>query len=140
MAGSTFSREAAAEASFIVEVWKWPTCGCCNNWLAHLEANGFKTRSHDVGNNSIRTKLGLPVPYDSCHTAVVAGYAIEGHVPAREIHRLLKERPAAIGLAVPGMPPGAPGIGHSKLGQTHTPYDVFLIGRDGVGVVFHSYR
>lgn len=137
---SPFVCEAVAEARPIVEVWKWPTCSCCKHWVSHLEANGFKTRSHDTGNNSIRLKLGLPVFYDACHTAAVAGYAIEGHVPAREIHRLLAERPPAIGLAVPGMPLGSPGMKHTDRGQAHAAYDVFLIGPDGVGVVFQSYR
>ncbi len=84
-----------------VEVWKSPTCGCCRDWIKHLEANGFSVRVFDTGNTGMRGRLGIPEKFGSCHTARVGGYAVEGHVPAREIHRLLKERPAAVGLAVP---------------------------------------
>ena len=84
----------------LVEVWKDPSCGCCVDWVRHLEANGFAVRLHDTGNTAMRARLGIAPAYGSCHTARVGGYAIEGHVPAREMHRLLKERPAALGLAV----------------------------------------
>ena len=87
-----------------VEVWKDASCGCCKDWVAHLKANGFEVKTHDTGNGTARERLGVPNHYGSCHTAEVGGYAIEGHVPAREIDRLLKERPSAVGLAVPGMP------------------------------------
>ena len=86
-------RAKAEPKAQLVEVWKAPTCGCCGDWIKHLEANGLQVRVHDTGNNSARARLGMPDKYGSCHTALVGGYAIEGHVPAREIHRLLKERP-----------------------------------------------
>lgn len=100
----------ALEGRQLVAVWKGPSCGCCMDWIAHLCANGFDVRSHDSGNADARQRLGMPINYGSCHTAQVAGYAVEGHVPAREIRRLLKERPQAIGLAVPAMPLGSPGM------------------------------
>ncbi len=102
---------ATAKASApLVEVWKDPNCGCCQDWVVHLQANGFTVKVNDVGNTAVRAKLGVDTKYGSCHTALVGGYAIEGHVPAREIHRLLKEKPQAIGVAVPGMPVGSSGM------------------------------
>ena len=115
----------------LVEVWKSPTCGCCKDWVTHLESNGFKVRTHDDGNTAVRQRLGMPVRLGSCHTASVGGYAIEGHVPAREIQRLLKNRPAAIGLAVPAMPVGSPGVDGPAYGQRMDPYDVLLVAKDG---------
>ena len=122
-----------------VEVWKSPTCGCCKEWVAHLEADGFKVRSHDDGNTETRVRLGMPTRYGSCHTASIGGYAIEGHVPAREIRRLLKERPAAIGLAVPAMPVGSPGMDGPEFGKRRDPYDVLLIAKDGSASAYQRY-
>ncbi|HLF10295.1 MAG TPA: DUF411 domain-containing protein [Gammaproteobacteria bacterium] len=130
---------AAAEAVSI-EVWTGPSCSCCHDWIAHLQANGFAVEGHDGGNGEARARLGMPVHYGSCHSAEVAGYAIEGHVPAREIHRLLEERPEAIGLSVPAMPRGSPGMDGPVYGGVHDPYDVLLIGRDGSARVYQSYR
>ena len=124
----------------LVEVWKSPTCGCCADWMAHLEANGFRVRGYDAKGNSKRTELGMPNEYASCHTALVNGYVIEGHVPAREIHRLLKERPKAIGLSVPQMPVGSPGMDGPAYGGQVDPYDVFLIQASGRATVFATYR
>lgn len=134
------ARTRAAPAAPIVEVWRAPTCGCCKDWIAYLEANGFAVKVHDIGNNAVRHKLGIPVRYGSCHTASVGGYAIEGHVPVREIRRLLKEKPAAAGLAVPAMPVGSPGMDGPAYGRRKDPYDVLLVGRDGAATVFQSYR
>lgn len=124
----------------LVEVWKSPTCGCCKDWIKHLEKNGFSVRSHDEGNTDARVRLGMPIKYGSCHTASVGGYALEGHVPAREIHRLLKERPKAVGLAVPAMPIGSPGMDGPEYGNRKDPYDVLLVRRDGNSTVFQPYR
>jgi hypothetical protein len=129
-----------AQATPRIEVYKSPTCGCCNDWIEHLKADGFSVIAHDVGNNAARARLGLPTKYGSCHTAVIDGFAIEGHVPAREIRRLLKERPQAIGLAVPGMPFGSPGMDGPKYGNKVDPYDVLLVLRDGSARVYQSYR
>lgn len=124
----------------LVEVWKSPTCGCCKDWIKHLEQNGFLVRSHDEGNTDARARLGMPIKYGSCHTARVGGYALEGHVPAREIHRLLKERPQAVGLAVPAMPLGSPGMDGPEYRNRKDPYDVLLVRKDGNSAVFQSYR
>lgn len=122
---------AAAPPRIPVKVWKGPACGCCKDWIVHLEANGFVVESSDVGNTDARARLGIPLALGSCHTALVGGYAIEGHVPAREIRRLLKERPAAIGLAVPGMPIGSPGMDGPDYGGQRDAYDVLLVQRQG---------
>lgn len=123
-----------------VEVWKSPTCGCCHDWIAHLQSNGFSVTTHDDGNTDARVHLGMPVRFGSCHTAVVDGYAIEGHVPARAIRRLLKERPRAVGLAVPAMPVGSPGMDGPAYRGRKDPYDVLLVARDGTSTVYQSYR
>ena len=123
----------------LVDVWKSPTCGCCKDWVTHLESNGFKVRTHDDGNTAVRQRLGMPVRLGSCHTASVGGYAIEGHVPAREIQRLLKDRPAAIGLAVPAMPIGSPGMDGPAYGQRKDPYDVLLVAKDGSTTPYQRY-
>jgi hypothetical protein len=122
-----------------VEVWKDPQCGCCGDWVRHLEANGFQVHVNDSGNTLARGRLGVPEKLGSCHTAVVGGYAIEGHVPAADIVRLLRERPAAIGLAVPGMPVGSPGMDGPLYKGRKDPYAVLLIRRDGSTRVFASY-
>lgn len=124
----------------LVEVWKSPSCGCCEDWNAHMEANGFRVRVHDSGNTAMRASLGIPIGLGSCHTARVGGYAIEGHVPAHDVQRLLKLGPKAIGLAVPGMPVGSPGMDAEAYGGRRDPYDVLLVGADGRGSVFASYR
>lgn len=124
----------------VIEVWKAPTCGCCKDWVTHLEQNGFAVKVNDSGNNAARARVGMPAKYGSCHTALIGGYAIEGHVPAREIHRLLKEKPAAAGLAVTGMPIGSPGMDGPEYGPRKDAYDVLLVQRDGGAHVFHSYR
>lgn len=123
-----------------IKVWKSPTCGCCKDWITHLLANGFSVESFDEGNSEARKRLGMPVRFGSCHTGEIEGYAIEGHVPAREIHRLLDERPDAIGLSVPAMPRGSPGMDGPEYGGAKDPYDVLLIGLDGKPSVFQSYR
>ncbi len=122
-----------------VEVWKDPNCGCCGDWVQHLVDNGFSVRIHDVGNTAARKRLGMPDALGSCHTARVAGYVIEGHVPAREIQRLLREKPDALGLAVPGMPVGSPGMDGAIYGNRRDPYDVLLVARDGSTRVYQSY-
>lgn len=125
----------------LVEVWKSPTCGCCKDWISHLEANGFKVQVTETdAAAAMRAKLGIAPQYGSCHTARVAGYAVEGHVPAREIRRLLAERPTAVGLAVPAMPIGSPGMDGPAYGGRRDPYDVLLLKKDGGSTVFKSYR
>lgn len=123
-----------------VEVWKDPDCGCCKDWVSHLEANGFQVKVHDSGNTAARARLGVPDRLGSCHTAQIGGYALEGHVPARDIHRLLKERPKAVGLAVPGMPVGSPGMDGPVYGGRKDPYDVLLVQANGSTRVYQSYH
>ena len=130
----------ADDEAVAIAVWKSPTCGCCNDWIAHLEANGFAVTYFDEGNTEARQRLGMPARFGSCHTAEVDGYVIEGHVPAREIHRLLDERPDALGLSVPAMPRGSPGMDGPAYAGIQDPYDVLLIGHDGEAQVFQSYR
>lgn len=124
-------------APVAMEIWKDPSCGCCTEWVEHLRANGFAVKVNDTGNGAARAKLGMPIKYGSCHTGRVGSYAIEGHVPAREIHRLLAEKPKAIGLAVPGMPVGSPGM---EQGSQRDPYDVLLVRAANDATVFASYR
>lgn len=132
-------RIAAAEATPI-DVWTGPSCSCCHDWIKHLQDNSFAVTTHDGGNSEARARLGVPVQYGSCHTGEVAGYAIEGHVPAKEIRRLLEERPDAIGISVPAMPRGSPGMDGPVYGGVRDPYDVLLIRRNGSVLVYQSYR
>ena len=114
-------------ASPTVEVYKSPTCGCCEKWVDHLRDNGFTVKTKDVGNKEIREKVGISNTLGSCHTALINGYAFEGHVPAQDIKRFLRERPNAVGLAVPDMPHGTPGME----GKRSDPYSVLMIRNPG---------
>lgn len=128
---------AAKPAQPVIEVYKTATCGCCKQWIKHLEANGFTVKAQDVSNpGDYRAKFGIPADYGSCHTGRVGGYAIEGHVPAADIRRLLAEKPQARGLAVPGMPMGSPGME----GPRSDPYDVLLVKDGGKTAVYKQYR
>lgn len=122
-----------------VEVWKDPACGCCADWIEHLENDGFSISIRDEGNHLKRRELGVAPQYSSCHTAVVDGYVIEGHVPAADIRRLLVEKPDALGLAVPGMPIGSPGMDSPVYGGRKDPYQVLLLQKDGGAEVFNAY-
>ena len=114
----------------LVTVRKHPTCGCCSVWIDHLGEAGFPVAAHDVEDMAaVKDAAGVPQAMASCHTAEVAGYFIEGHVPAGDIARLLRERPAARGLAVPGMPLGSPGMEHPQ--GIVQPYAVMLVLADG---------
>lgn len=127
----------SAQRPVTVEVYKTVTCGCCALWVEHLEQNGFTARVTEMEDlTPVKKKHGIPAKAASCHTAVVDGYAIEGHVPAADIRRLLKERPAVAGLAVPGMPLGSPGM---DFGSTKQPYDVLTFDKSGATKVFSSY-
>ncbi len=141
LVGVSFSAtNLLAQTKAQLQVWKDPNCGCCKDWVRHLEANGFQVLVDDSGNTAARARLGIPEKLGSCHTAQVGGYAIEGHVPARDIQRLLKERPAAIGLAVPGMPVGSPGMDGPLYGGRKDPFDVLLVQRDGRTQVYRAYN
>lgn len=122
-----------------VTVYKTPACGCCKMWVEHLKKNGFQVTAHDVPSTApYRQKYGVPDSLQSCHTAVVGNYVIEGHVPATEIKRILKELPAAKGLAVPGMPLGSPGMEASKPSRRDA-YSVVLVGLSGKTSVYRAY-
>ncbi|MBN9023021.1 MAG: DUF411 domain-containing protein [Rhizobiales bacterium] len=129
----------AASGRPSIHVLKDPNCGCCSSWIEILEREGFLvTTEPSAGDPLMRYKLenGIPQQMVSCHTAQVEGYMIEGHVPVADIRRLIEERPPAVGLAVPGMPYGSPGMGPESEREA---YDVFLIGRDGRTTVFTRY-
>jgi len=131
----------AQAAPPLVEVYKSPTCGCCKDWIKHLEANGFAVKATDVTDaREWRARFGMPNKYGSCHTAVVGGYVVEGHVPAREIKRLLREKPDALGIAVPGMPIGSPGMDGPEYKGLKDMYDVLLVDGNGSARVYASYR
>lgn len=122
-----------------VHVLKNSGCGCCVAWMEHLEENGFEATGEDVMNGILvrrKMELGVPPQMASCHTATVEGYVIEGHVPAADIRRLLQERPDAVGLSVPAMPIGSPGM---EMGDRREAFDVHLIREDGTTEVFSSY-
>ncbi|CAP44940.1 DUF411 domain-containing protein [Bordetella petrii] len=130
-----------AKTAVTVDVWKTSTCGCCKDWVKYLQDNGFQVSVRDVTDTSVaRRQNRIPDDYGSCHSARVEGYALEGHVPAREIRRLLRERPAAVGLAVPSMPLGSPGMDGPAYGGKRFAYDVFLIGNAGEASVYQQYR
>ena len=136
LAGPTVAAVRAFAAAPKIQVFKTPTCGCCGNWVKHLKDNGFDVAVKDVPDTGeYRRQFGVPEKLMSCHTGVVEGYALEGHVPAAEIHRLLKERPHAKGLAVPGMPMGSPGME----GPVTQAYSVVLFDSEGHTSVYKSY-
>jgi hypothetical protein len=121
----------------VIEVYKTATCGCCGKWVEHLKQHGFSVRTTDVESVAdIKAKYKVPSKLGSCHTGVVNGYAIEGHVPATDVLRLLQERPSVLGIAVPGMPLGSPGMEAPK-GQA---YDVVSFDKDNQVKVFSSHR
>jgi len=128
-----------------VEVWKDPSCGCCQDWIEHMQANGFTVAVHDTGNTAVRARLGLPQRLGSCHTALVGGYLLEGHVPAADVRKLLKDKPKALGLTVPGMPVGSPGMDGPEYKGRKDPYDVLLVTKNLMNSdvstrVFTSYQ
>ena len=111
-----------------VAVYKDPSCGCCSGWVRHLEIAGFEVKVTETADlDTVKKGLGVPADLASCHTAQIDGYVLEGHVPAAAVRRLLEERPNGIGLAVPGMPSGSPGMG----GDTAEKYEVVLFGANG---------
>lgn len=117
-----------AVAAPAVEVWKSSACGCCGGWVDHMRQAGFAVTVHDTEDmETVKAAKGVPPQLGSCHTATVDGYVVEGHVPAADIRRLLAERPAAKGLAAPGMPQDAPGMDM----ETGEPYEVVLFGPGG---------
>jgi hypothetical protein len=124
-----------ARAPEHITVYKSKTCGCCAKWVEHLQASGFAPLVHDEESmDAIKDRLGVPVDLRSCHTALAGHYLIEGHVPARDIRKLLAERPKVAGLAVPGMPSGTPGMAESHADEGN--FTVLAFQRDGSSYSF----
>jgi len=134
--GATLVATKVTAAVPVIEVYKSPTCGCCGKWVEHLRKDGFVVNVYDIPDiDAFRAKAGVPAALAACHTALVGGYVVEGHVPAADIRKLLTERPKALGLAVPGMPAISPGMD-----AAHGPgYDVLLFQADGSPKVYHAY-
>lgn len=123
----------------VVQVYKSPTCGCCSAWVEHMEAAGFEVESHDLGTRELavlKAEHGVPPQHQSCHTALVGDYVLEGHVPADLVQKMLQDQPRIAGLAVPGMPLGSPGM-EVPSGETQ-PYDVIAFTEDGREGVYGS--
>jgi hypothetical protein len=135
ISGPTVRAQSTAPS---VTVYKDPSCGCCAKWVEHLKQNGFTVKVIESNNlDDIKSQNHVPRQARSCHTALVNGYAIEGHVPASDVQRLLKEHPAVAGLAVPGMPIGSPGM--EVPGRKAQPFDVLAFDKDGQTRVFASH-
>ncbi len=128
---------AGAADAPTVEVWKTPSCGCCRAWVSHLEEAGFRVKVNQLDDLApVKRRFKVPPELSSCHTAVVDGYVVEGHVPADDIVRLLKERPALQGIFVPGMPVGSPGME----GPGAWRYDVLAVDAAGRVGVFATHQ
>lgn len=121
-----------------VVVYKSPTCGCCTKWVSYLRSNGFNVTQIDTQNiKAVKQNQGIPLNLESCHTAIVDGYIVEGHVPVQAINRMLKEKPPIKGIAVAGMPIGSPGM---EQGARKDPFDVVTIQSSGPATIYESYR
>lgn len=133
----TYMTGATAAELPTMTVWKSPLCGCCGNWVAHMQAAGFKVVTKEVETlDKVKRLAGIPETLQSCHTAEVGGYKIEGHVPAADVKRLLATKPQVHGLAVPGMPSGSPGMENGE----RDAYDVLTFTRDGRTKLFASHK
>lgn len=132
-------QEADVEESRLVTVYKLPTWGCCGDWTEYLKGNGFNVKTEDVQSLvEIKAEYQVPLEFQACHTAIVDGYVIEGHVPVSEIERLLSERPDVIGIAVAGMPAGSPGMEIEEFDSQ--PFDVISFDENGSIEIFESYK
>lgn len=131
----------AHAAGPVIEILTTDSCSCCIGWARHLQGEGYATNVRELPSDELQQRklqLGVKQNLASCHTGLISGYVVEGHVPAREIARLLSERPDAVGLAVPEMPIGSPGMGEGSADAE--PYDVLLLRKDGTTQIFASYR
>jgi hypothetical protein len=136
LAGGLLLNQPPAQAEEVV-VYKSPTCGCCKEWVSHLKENGFDVTVHDRRNmDPVKRAMGVPQRLQSCHTAQVGDYVIEGHVPAADIVRLLREKPPVKGLTAPGMPMGSPGME----GPRKDPYEVLTFRSDGRTSVYARHN
>jgi hypothetical protein len=138
LAGGSSLRALASDNPATLTVYKSPTCGCCAKWVDHVKAAGFATVVHDDDDmTTVKDNLGVPGKLRSCHTAQVGKYVLEGHVPAEDIQRLLRERPKLAGLAVPGMPASSPGM--AVPGEPHEPFEVLAYQLDGTTQLFAKH-
>jgi hypothetical protein len=130
--------QAKTVEPIVIEVYRSPSCGCCSKWLVHLKENQFDVIDHVTDDvQAIKDKYGVPENMASCHTALVNGYVVEGHVPASDIKKLLKLKPAVIGISVPGMPSGTPGM---EMGGRKDAYQVVSFDKEKKYQVFSSYE
>jgi hypothetical protein len=142
MAASGLAYGAAAQSTTAlpkVTVYKTSSCGCCRLWVDHMKANGFEVQAMDVSAADVRgisRAAGLKEQDTSCHTSKIGAYTVEGHVPAADIKRMLKEKPAIAGIAAPGMPQGSPGMEQG----TKEPYDVIAFKKDGTSTVYAKHK
>lgn len=135
---SVTAADQARTPTPMMSVFKTPTCGCCAKWVDHMRQNGFTLHVTDLNDlTSIKNKHGVPARLQSCHTGVVNGYAVEGHVPAADVKRLLKDKPAVVGLTVPGMPAGSPGM--EVPGMTPPPYNVLTFDKAGATRIYTTH-
>ena len=129
---------ALAQTAPQVEMFKSPYCGCCGKWIEHMKQNNFNVKDNIVDDmESIKAKYGVPKELASCHTAIVDGYVIEGHVPAADVMKLLKTKPKVTGLSVPGMVTGSPGM---EMGGRVDPYDVMSFDKEKHFQIFNHYE
>ncbi len=134
----TAADQAARQPAPMLSVFKTPTCGCCSKWVDHMRRNGFTVHVTDLNDlSAVKTTHGVPPRLQSCHTGVVNGYVIEGHIPAADVKRLIKDKPAVAGLAVPGMPAGSPGM--EVPGITAPAYQVLSFDKAGATKVFATH-
>jgi hypothetical protein len=127
----------ATASAYELTVFRSPTCGCCEKWTEHMQAAGFSITEHvSEDMDAIKQRYGVPAGLDSCHTALVDGYVIEGHVPAEDVQRLLSERPDTVGITAPGMPMGSPGM---ETDDDTPPYTIFSFAADGTTEVFAEH-
>ena len=134
-----FIKSASADTPKIA-VYKTPTCGCCSAWIKHIKKAGFRVKSKNVTYGELarlKRRYDIPLELSSCHTAFIDIYFVEGHVPAEDIKALISEKPDALGLSVPNMPIGSPGM---EMGNQNDPYDTLLVKSNGSSKVFRSHR
>jgi len=137
--GVAAQQKAATPAATRVTVYKTSSCGCCRLWVDHMKASGFDVQAMDVSSADVRAvskAAGLKDEDTSCHTAKIGNYTVEGHVPADDIKRMLKEKPAIAGLSAPGMPQGSPGMEQG----VKEPYDVIAFKKDGTSTVYAKHK
>jgi len=133
-----FAAREEKPASLSMVVYKTPTCGCCEKWVAHMRQAGFTVDARNIPDTTAeRAKAGVPVDLASCHTGMVDGYAVEGHVPADVVKRMLKERPKIAGIAAPGMPIGSPGMEQPGYNE---PYNVMAFDKSGKTSVYERVQ